>query len=307
MVKHKTKVTFRIVSLMAIAMLLLANNNGIVSAENTDFNVQVKEVLSVSVSTPTTWASGDVDTFLRNPVSVSVVTNNASGFTATMTTKTANTSLINTSKNSITLPTLASSTTRTNFPANYWGYSLDDTSEGSGASTYSALVGAGSTPITLLSSLTASSGTKDFYFGAKANLTQASGTYSGTVVISVVSGAINNNTNPITPTDPDTPNPTPNTPTYNPTHGTTTYTYTNINSGTGTSTTTSEISAGDNRSVYQGYTPPQGVTYSTTSRVSTTSALTTGLAIASSIAATSGAFFLFAARREEDDDNDDNN
>ena len=307
MIKQKSKVAVRFVSFLAMGLLILNQFNLVFAAdENTDFNVNVREVLSVSITTPTTWASGDIDTFLRNPISLDIVTNNANGFTASMTTKTNDTSLINTSKNSVTLPTLSASTTRANFPANYWGYSLDDTPAGNTASNYAALVGAGSTPITILASNSAATGHKDFYFGAKANVTKASGTYSGTVVISVVSGVIDNNTNPVIPTNPDTPNPTPNTATYNPTHGTTTYTYTNTNSGSNTTTTTTEVSSGDSRSVYEGYTPPQGVTYSTTSRVSNLSTLTTGLAIASSVAATSGAFFLFAARREEDDDDGDN-
>ncbi len=306
MVKQKTKVIAEITYFLAMGLLFVGGvRPASAVTEDTDFSVNVGEVLSVSITTPTTWASGNIDTFLRNDVHIDIVTNNANGFTASMTTKTNDTSLVNTSKSTVTLPTLSASSTRGSFPANYWGYSLDDTAAGSDASTYSALVGAGSTPITILSSNSASSGSKDFYFGAKANVTQASGTYSGTVVISVVTGTVNNNTNPATPTNPDTPNPIPNTPTYNSSRGTTTYTYGSTNASAGTTTTTTEISSGDQRSVYQGYTPPQGVTYSTTSRGSGLSELTTGLAIASSVAMTSGAFFLFAARREEDDDEDE--
>ncbi|MBQ3474220.1 hypothetical protein IJH24_02225 [Candidatus Saccharibacteria bacterium] len=311
MVKQKTKVIFRIACFLAMELLFFAQINPVSAASgNTDLYVDVREVLSVSITTPTTWASGNVDTFLRNAVHLDVVTNNANGFTASMTMKTNNTSLVNTTKSTATLPTLSASTTRTNFPANYWGYSLDDTVAGNGSSTYNALVGASSNPITILSSNSASSGSKDFYFGAKANVTKASGTYSGTVVISVVTGIVDNN-NPATPTYPDGPNPIPDTPSYNPLHQTTTYTHTTTNSGAGTSTTTTEVSAYDNRSAYGvvSQNPSLGVTYSTASNVSSLSAMTTGLAIASSVAMTSGAFFLFAARREEDDDEeeDDNN
>lgn len=273
--------------------------------DNSDFNVNVKELLSVSVSTPTNWATGDVDTFLRNKVSINVVSNNTAGFTASMTMKTPETSLINTAKNTSTLPTLASNTTRSNFPANYWGYSLDDTEAGSNVSTYKALVASTGTPITLLSSTTASSGSKDFYFGAKANATLGSGTYTGTVVINVVSGVIDN-TNPITPFNPVNPNPTPNTPTYNPTTDTTSYTYNTTNSTAGTTTTTTDINSGDTRSVYEGYTPPQGVAYGTTSRIPNYSSLASGLIVAAAIATSSSIFFLFAARREEEDDDENN-
>lgn len=268
---------------------------------NTDFNVDVKEVLSVSVSTPTNWATGDIDTFLRNKVSINVVSNNTNGFTASMTTKTTDTSLTNTSKNTITLPTLTANTTRADFSANYWGYSLDDTEPGDNSSTYKPLVGLGGTPITILSSTTASSGSKDFYFGAKANATLASGTYTGTVVISVVSGVIDN-TNPVTPIDPVQPNPIPNTPSYNSTTNVTSYTYNPTVPNT--NTTTTDVVSGDVRGVYEGYTPPQGVTRSVTAKVQNFSNLATLLAIAATIATASGIFFFFAARREEEDDDE---
>lgn len=306
MVSRISKVTIKTISLI-IAILLLANFGSafaVSDTDSTDFNVSVKEVLSVSISTPTNWASGDIDTFLRNKVSISVVSNNTAGFTASMTTKTANTSLVNTAKNTATLPTLSAASARSSFPANYWGYSLDDTEAGSSASTYRALVGAGSTPITILSSNSASSGSRDFYFGAKANTTLAAGTYSGTVVISVVSGVIDN-TNPITPVDPVKPNPTPNTPTYNPTRNVTSYTYNNTSPTT--STIATDVNSGDVRDVYSGYTPPQGVTYTTTAKIQNLATLATGLTLAAAIAATSSIFFLFAARREEEDEEDDEN
>lgn len=303
-----TKVIRKVFFVVIITVILLTKSNNIaVADEGTTFNVNVKESLSVSVSTPTVWASGDVDTFLRNKVSISVSSNNAAGFTASMTTKTDNTALVNTSKNAATLPTINATTypsgvQRSAFPANYWGYSLNDTEVGDNSSTYSALVGASSTPITLLTSATATTGSKDFYFGAKADLTQASGTYVGTVVISVVSGVVDNS-NPVTPTDPVTPG-SDQVANYDGNKNTTSYTYSSTSSGT--SSTTTQISTGDNRNAYSGYTPPQGVTYSTKSNLNTGSTLAMGLGIAAAIAATSGFFFLTAARREgEDDDEED--
>ena len=301
MIKTNMRVAFGVTSLSIIFLSILSIYQAFADQNTTQFNVNVKEVLSVSISTPTNWATGDVDTFLRNKVNVSVTTSNTAGFTASMTTKTAETALVNTTKNTVTLPTLGSNTTRANFPANFWGYSLDDTESGSNTSTYKALVGAGSTPITIISSNSASSGSKDFYFGAKANITQASGTYAGTVVINVVSGVVDDNTNPITPTDPTNPVDPPNTPTYDPTTNTTAYTYNNTNSTS--STTTTEISSGDNRKVYDGYTPPRGVISNTfSSGLSNTPSLMTGLALVSAVGLTSASFFLFAASRDEEED-----
>ena len=292
----------KIIKIFAAFLLLSIGISNVFAADyNTGFNVNVSESLSVSISTPTNWAKGDAGAFLRNKVSINIVSNNTNGFTASMTTKTTNTSLSNSSNNTYTLPTLTATTPRANFPANFWGYSFDDTEAGSDTSNYSALVGSTSTPITILSSNNATTGSKDFYFGAKANVTQAAGTYTGTVVISVVSGVVDPGTNPITPVNPTPPNPTPNTPSYNPTTGVTSYTYNPTVPNTNTTTTI--IDTGDTRGVYDGYTPPQGVTRTTTGKTQAFSTIATGLAIAATIATTSGLVLLFAARREEDDEN----
>lgn len=303
MVKSAPKVITNIsviCAILAVSFIGFQNTN---AADNT-LEVNVKEALSVSITTPTSWASGDINTFLRNKMSISVVSNNTAGFTASMTTKTTDTSLVNTAKNTITLPTLASGVTRSDFPANYWGYSLNDTDAGNNSSTYSAMVGSNGTPITLLSSNSATSGSKDFYFGAKADATKAAGTYTGTVVINVVSGVINN-ANPATPTDPVTPSGNEQVAEYHPaptggsSDGTTTYTYTSGGS------TTTQISEGDNRGAYEGYTPPQGVAYKTSSGVSANIMLASGLAAVSALAAASGSFFFVLLKKKDDDDEDE--
>lgn len=314
------KVIVSSVSIFALTLLLpnqLQTKNAIAVEQNTQFQVNVRESLVVSITTPATWATGDVDQFLRNKINVSVSTNNADGFTASMTTKTSSTDLVHVADKG-TIPTLASSSAKSSFPTNRWGYSLNDTDQGNDSSTYNALVGASSTPITLISrteSQTVSN--KDVWFGAKADTSKPSGTYVSTVVISVVTGVIDNNTNPTTPTNPAQPDSNENTANYsgtgtttgNTTNGSTTYTY-RRNSGSGssaTSATTTEVSDGDNRNAYVGYTPPQGVTtrQTTTESVSDGSSLATGLAIASATAATSGALFFILAKRKKDDDDEE--
>ncbi len=318
MVKTKTEVITKTITIIFAIMAFLFNVFPTFAVESdTNFQVNVKESLTVSISIPSSWASGDIDTFLRNKVSLYVNTNNPGGFTASMTMKTAETSLINTTQNSVTLPTLSSGSTRGSFPANYWGYSLgttatlnshtyNETDEGNLNSYYYPLVSRAATPITVLYSSSASSGSQDIYFGAKANATKASGTYVGTVVINVVTGAIDNNTNPATPTDPVTPG-SEETPTYNPSPtggsstGTTSYTY--RRTGSGTSTTTTEISEGNNVSAYDSYTPPQGVFTDTISNLSEGSNIMTTLATAAAVATGTGLFaFITAKRREIDED-----
>lgn len=296
--KH-TKVIHKLFFVVVIAFLSAPSLQVAAVEDSVDFQVNVKDTLSVSITTPDVWASGNIDEFLRNTIDLSISTNTTGGFTATMTSKTPTTSLVNTSKSTITLPTLSSTSTRGSFPANYWGYSVDDTTAGDASSNYSAMVpSTAATPITILTSQS-SSGNKTFYFGAKADARQAAGTYTGVVVINVVTGVIDNNTNPITPENPATPNGD-EVATYD---GEAT-TYTTRTTTSGRTTTSTVVTEGDNRAKY-GYLPAMGETYSVDSSLATGITLATGFGIAASIAATSGFFFLSAARREGEDDDED--
>lgn len=277
-----------------------------VSAGNSSdltFQLNVQEVLSVSVTTPSTWAKGNVGDFLQNKVTIGVTSNNIEGFTASMATEDSTSTLYHSSKSTATLPTLASSTTRSAFPENHWGYSLDDSTDGKSDSNYNPLTG--STPITLISrntSLAANSNTisQDVYFGAKANLAQASGTYTGTVILYVVSGADSeDDSTPVTPSNPV--QPTDDTAndgiaTYDNNRNRTIYTTT---SGDTQTTTINEGDASD------AYANAQGVTNTTSSNIYDGSMLTTGLAVTASVAAASGIFFFILAKRKKDDDEEE--
>lgn len=273
-------------------------------SENLTFQLNVQEVLSVSVTTPGTWASGDVGDFLRNKVTLQVMSNNIEGFTASMIAE-SDTALHHSSKTGATLPTLTANTARSAFPVNCWGYSLDDTTAGNPDSNYDPMVGGNSTPISLISrttSLAASSNTvsKDIYFGAKANMSQASGTYTGAVILYVVSGASSeDNNNPVVPSNPAQPSDdvaTDNNPTYDSSNNRTIYTTTSDN------TQTTIINEGD---ATDAYAQAQGVTDTTSSNIYDGSMLTTGLAVTASVAAASGIFFFVLAKRKKDDDEEE--
>ena len=272
------------------------------------FQVNVVESLTVEVTTPSSWATGDIDTFLRNPVDLRVVSNNPDGFTATMYSS-AGTSLTNVAKSSATLPTLNASTypsgvARSSFPANNWGYSLDDSES---AGTYFSMK-TSTDPITIITgngSVAQRDMTQTIYFGAKANAAQASGTYAGTVVINVVTGTINSETNPETPTNPASSGAdgvasystagVGSSTDYSGTaySGTTSYTETDGN------TKSTTISGGDTRSAYAA---PAGVT-----RTSSNNALAVALATTAGVAAvSSGIFFILAKRSRDDDDEEEN-
>ena len=289
--------------------------------ENTTFQVNVKESLSVSISSPISPAYGGVDEFLRNKYTLNVSSNNAQGFTASMYSA-GDTNLTNKSLNDQIIPTLGSSSTRGAFPTNYWGYSLRDnvsgsstvygeTEEGNNNSNYYPLVSTSATPITVLHSDTSGSGSQDIYFGTKANSSKAAGTYSGIVIISVVSGVVDDSTNPITPVNPAGPNTDNQVAKYFPSpkggsnSGVTTYTYRRTNYSNNTRTTTTEISEGDNRTAYNGYIPPQGVKESSTSDINNESSLAAGLATTAAVAAAAGMFFFILVKRREDDEDEE--
>ena len=332
--KTKTKVIVGslgicIFSLPIYAQLIIPH---IASAEETTFQVNVVEGLSVSLTTPSTWASGNINTFLRNDVNLKVTSNNASGFTASMYANTGSANHTSLMNSSVELPTLATNITRNDFPANHWGYSLGngnidsslnnntygETAAGNNSSTYHPLTGSSSPVIILNSDSAVSEASQDIYFGAKGSMSQASGTYTGTVVISVVSGVTDPGTNPVTPTNPATPTAdTPNdnqatytgtgTTTGGTTNGATIYTTRTSTPASGstpaTETTTTEISDGDTTS---SYAAPAGVIENSAANISDNSMLTTSLVVASSAAAASGMlFFIVAKRREEDEDEEE--
>ena len=287
-------------------------------SDTSSFSVSVKEILTVSLTKPKTWATGDVNTLLTNKVTLSVSSNNTAGYIASMTTGSTNTNLTNQSNSSYYLTSLSGDNVSgaSDSMLNHWGYNVVN-ENAAAPTTFSKMVANNaSSPITILSSTTPVKTTKDVYFGAKASASMASGTYGSTIVVSVVSGV---NTNPATnPT-----NPTPATPTTDPTSndggtvaydsstgaatGSTVYTN-NYTSGTGssaTSTTYSEISSGNNTSAYDGYTYPQGETNTTNTVASINEGtpLATGLAVTAGVAAVAGiAFFVVAKRREKEDD-----
>lgn len=342
MVKQTLKVITKSIALLASASLVLleANTVSAVTQVNASFQVNVKETLSVSITRPSSGASGDVDEFLRNDFAINVISNSPAGFTASMYADVVGNTvpLTNTTLTSETLPTLTNSSgiERSSFPANYWGYSLgqytldgtvqnsytlsgktySETAGGNDSSKYYPMINTSASPIIIMDGATSpkSTGTQNIYFGAKGDSSTASGTYTGTVIVSVVTGTIDVNTNPTTPTNPDEPSDdTANdgAATYtgstgtgatkgvgsSGTSGTTIYTTTSGD------TTTTEISGGDNRSAYAN---PQGERYETFSNVVEGSMPITGLVMASSVAAFTGfTFFIFAYRDDDDDDDDE--
>lgn len=306
----KTKILSALASSFAVSLSVLS---GSVSAEVpcaagtscANFQVNIPEILTVQITRPNSWAVGDTGTFLRNTITLNVVSNNPAGFMASMTTgatTAAGSALTNIHAGSTsTIPMLTSNWTRSNTTlTKFWGYSLNDASE---TGTYGALALKDAvTPVTLIPAGTMETASKDIYIGAKADGSIDSGTYQGTIIISVVSGAITED-NPVTPVDPATPDDTvANNPAYQPgasqsDPGRTIYTNTSYNGTTNTSTL--EVSEGDTRSSYQ---DPQGVS---TARINEGTPLATGLAVTAAVAAVAGVAFFVIARKRDDEDDDE--
>lgn len=291
---HKIKILVFLTTASSIS--LLVNPIALADNQNVNINAKIGEVLSVSLTTPDTWASGNTNDFMRNKISLGIFSNNGNGFTASMTTKTTNSALVNQSATPFTIPTLPQNYTRSNFPADYWGWSQDDTDAGNANSTYKKISASNETPSIIFYSGAAASTTQNVYFGMKASASKAAGVYANTVIFSVVSGVIP--PSDISPVDPVIADDTQITPTYDPTKNRTVYN--NTTQGSGTTTTTTEISEGDSR---DSYSPPQGVT--TIASFNDGTALTTGIAIVAAIAAATGIFFLIAAKRRKDDDDEE--
>lgn len=320
---HRTKIGI-LVTLVAFTPATLLNNvyadiPGV--TRDLTFQVDIDESLTVSVTDPTTWATGNINEFLRNKVNVSATTNNGVGVTVSMYTN--NTNLLNLAKYSSTsdtpdttkpttyIPTLSESYTAADFPTNYWGYSIDDTNDGSTTANYNALTTTATQLFTTVGTSNISSGQKDVFFGAKANAEKQSGTYAQTVYFAAVTGTIDTDPtspsyNPLKPENPSTPDPTSQIAHYSTTTGRTTYT-TRTTTGTTSnpdpvvgsrSVTTTDVTEGDTTS---GYANAAGVT-TTTNNDSTLAAI---LAVSATVAVASGTAFIIAAKRRRDDEEEE--
>lgn len=329
---HKTKILFAVAMIFSAPAVIL-NSVKAANPESVLFQVNIAEALTLTITDPTTWAEGELTNvnpttsklesdFLRNKVSVTAKSNSPIGITVSMYTKNAtdlrNTTSYSAGDTTTYIPTLASDSTVSAFPTNYWGYSqahsdpvtgttdnTHDDDTGKTTAVYKPLSTSAiqlftTVPPTGGTSLVGSEVTEDVYFGAKADETKQSGTYTRTVYFAAVTGTIDT-TNPAIPTNPSEPDPINNAAHYD-SHNTT-YTQRST-SGSGTDSVTgsmdnteTEVTAGDITTTY-------AQAYGVTSE-SNGSALATAFAVSAGVAATSGIFFFVAAKRRENDDDDE--
>ncbi|MBR3169381.1 hypothetical protein IKF23_02985 [Candidatus Saccharibacteria bacterium] len=152
-------------------------NSSFVYADNLDYNVVVKPSLKLTLSStnPSLNLNPANHTFDTTSLTATVATNYTNGYKLYLDTTNgsggaSNTELVNTTNSTYTIPTLASSSTSSSFPANYWGYKLD-----SASTEYLSYV-----PNTLISqSTTNTNGTSSSIdFAAKIDYEKPAGLYS---------------------------------------------------------------------------------------------------------------------------------
>ena len=144
----------------------------------TEFNIDVTPVLSVSMSNVNLEAT--VGALATGTGALSISSNNATGYNTFITSSSAETALIDLSEE-YQIPSITTTTTAANFPTNAWGMSVDGTN-------YDGITPLGSnTPaITTLSSSVPSTITQNISFATKVDATTPAGTYSNSILITVV-------------------------------------------------------------------------------------------------------------------------
>ncbi|MBQ6149849.1 hypothetical protein IJI86_02640 [Candidatus Saccharibacteria bacterium] len=175
-----------IIGIVSSLIIAAVSTFPVFASENFTTDVIVEPSLTVTIPSgplnlnldPSSTTSGS------NNLTITVGTNNATGYKTIMTSQSGNTDLVETTDNTLTIPTLASGSysSPSDFPANHWGYKKD-----SGSYIPFAI------NTTILESDTyANDDTTTLSFATKIDYLQASGTYKTTLVFTTT-------VNPLTP------------------------------------------------------------------------------------------------------------
>ena len=84
MVRLYTKTKTISALVVALPLFVLTSACSAANTANFDFNINVAEVITVTVKDPANWASGSTDTLLRNKINVEATTNSPIGVTVSM-------------------------------------------------------------------------------------------------------------------------------------------------------------------------------------------------------------------------------
>ena len=166
--KKFTKIYYIIYS---VASVIAFGFSTPVSAESLPTTVSIKPSLSINIPSNTVNLVLDpsMNDFGSSSTTITVATNNPNGYKLYLSSSTTN--LTNINDNTYTIPTLASSTSEANFPANYWGYKLNSDTTTNYLPYQSDTLVSESTTATNGTSSTAT-------FAAKVDYTKPAGLYS---------------------------------------------------------------------------------------------------------------------------------
>ena len=150
---------------------------------SSEINVNIPARLSITSSKSTISLNpSNPNSFYADFTSLTVNTNNATGYTLTMSDADNDTSLKHSNSAAYQIPTVSSDTNKSEFLANKWGYSLDD-------NLYKAIPSL-ATPTTLMSSTAPTTDNFNFYVGTKIDNSMVSGLYKDKIVFSAVANYV---------------------------------------------------------------------------------------------------------------------
>ena len=164
---------------MALFLNVILANIAFASNTPTEFNVKVLPSLTVMIS----------DVVMNEPLlqqvsststTLSVLSNNVTGYNTMISMSSDSNSLIHTINPDYSIPSITASTTKEDFPLNRWGFSVDDTA-------YIAMPNRGDDLIlTGVSSNIANEKSMELYFATKVDATTPAGTYTNSMLVTVV-------------------------------------------------------------------------------------------------------------------------
>ncbi len=172
--------------LLTIGVAVLVPEN---AKASTDIDIQVTPILEMSLSSLDMAVQPDGE-LRMDDITLNVISNNRTGFVATMTmTKNADetgaTSLNHAVVSGVSIPALDASSAANDFPANHWGASLD-----SGA-TFSAVPARDETGLTVLStSGVLETNNANITIGTKLGGDTTSGRYENSILVTVVANYV---------------------------------------------------------------------------------------------------------------------
>ena len=199
--------TLLLISIILFTLFLSPSPSSAAESSHSQVNLEVAEVLSISTDAhPTNGlvmsvTPSNTGSFVKQPLKVTVDTNNATGYTLNLNTKTADTNLVHADPSlapAYLIPTLStdvsinSLSSPTNFPLNRWGYSVVAGPTTADQTLFKPIPSTTATPPANTIRTTSAPGSTDtdLLFGSYVDMTLAAGRYQNTLVFTAVANYV---------------------------------------------------------------------------------------------------------------------